>query len=116
MGTPIKTVDGRTDTEQQNFSRRSVLKAAGAAGVAVLLPFSGMAATADTSTIDDSFDLSSDAPQEVIVVFDSIESVERLSTLDLVKSFYAYNELPMAYTALTGDRSEPSWAGRKSVG
>lgn len=42
--------------------------------------------------------------QELIVVFDAPESVDRLTELDLQEGLVKYEILPMAYTALTGDQ------------
>lgn len=100
--------DGSTDCTTETTSRRSVMKAAGAVGVASLVPFAGAgtaAGAADTSTIDDAFDLSADGFHESLVVFDSVESVKRLDELtyqhDHAKDFHAFSVLPIGYTFLT---------------
>jgi serine protease AprX len=103
-------------------SRRSVLKAAGA-GAASLLGFSGTAAgaSADTSTIDDALDLSAAGLNEVLVVFDSTDSVGRLAELDFEHDyptdFHAYAELPIGYTFLSSAqvRTVADWEGVRRV-
>ncbi|WP_306057273.1 S8 family peptidase [Natronococcus wangiae] len=92
-----------TEDTPRRVDRRAVLSTAGAVGAASLLPFSGTA-TADTSVLDDQLDTSTADLQEVIVVFDAAESVDRLTDLDLREGLVEYEVLPMAYTALTGDQ------------
>ena len=87
-----------------DLSRRSVMKAAGAAGMASLVPFiTGTAAAVDTSTVDDAFDLSGGV-QETLVVFDSAEDAERLDTLSLSKGYRVFDHLAIAWTFLDPDQ------------
>ncbi|WP_158055302.1 S8 family serine peptidase [Halorussus halophilus] len=85
------------------FTRRTALKSVGAAS---LLPFAGVGAaseTADKTTIDDQLDLSAAGPQEVLVVFDTQESMSLLDSFDL-DGKHDYENLPISYTALSGDQ------------
>jgi len=95
------------------FDRRDFLKATGAAGVTTALPFGGTAAAGSTDeTIDDSFDLATDALQEALVVFDSNDQVDRLRHLDLENGYHKFEVLPIGYTELTTDQIETvgDWA------
>jgi serine protease AprX len=99
--------DGRGDRDDgsSGLSRRSVMKAAGAAGMASLVPFgsAGTAAATDTSVVDDAFDLSGGL-QEALVVFDSAENAERLDTLSLAKGYRVFDHLAIAWTFLDPDQ------------
>jgi len=92
--------------------RRTVLRAAGVAGAASLLPFSGTAAAASGDTVDDSLDTSSDSLQEVLVVFTDNEQVDRLRHLDLESGYHRFEVLPIGYTELTGSqiKTVAGWA------
>ncbi|WP_338727030.1 S8 family serine peptidase [Haladaptatus sp. DJG-WS-42] len=85
------------------FSRRSVLKATGAAGAATLVPFTG-SGFAQTPTIDTGLDTTSTELQEVLVVFDDPANVDLLAQFDLAEGHFAFEVLPIAYTKLTGDQ------------
>ena len=84
---------------ERTFSRRSILRATSALGAASLLPFSG---TAAARVIDDALDTTTDALQEVLVVFDSNDDVDRLRHLDLAEGYYRFKQLPIGYTLLSG--------------
>lgn len=88
----------------RSHRRRTILKTAGAVGVASLFPASR--AAADTSTIDDALETTSDASQEVLVVFDTNADVDRLRHLDLDAGYHAFEVLPIGYTELTGSQIE----------
>lgn len=90
---PTRDRTGRT------ISRRTLLRATGALGAASLLPFSG---TAAARVIDDALDTTTDALQEVLVVFDSNADVDRLRHLDLSEGYYGFKRLPIGYSLLTG--------------
>ena len=113
-----QTADGHVradaDAQRYGFSRRSVMKAAGAAGAASLFAFgaTGTAAAATEETIDDSFDLSTDSLQEALVVFTSNEQVDRLRHLDLDSGYHRFEVVPVGYTELTTDQIETvaDWA------
>jgi serine protease AprX len=81
--------------------RRTLLKAAGAAGAATLLPTG--AATA--RTVDDDLDLDGGV-QDVLVTFDRQENVDALERFDLVAGYHAFSSFPIAYTRMTGDQIE----------
>ncbi len=92
-------------TTDDGVPRRGVLRGLGAAGVAAALPFAGTGmVAADTSTLDDAFDLSGSAPIEAIVVFDGRDSMNRLDDLSLERGKHEYEVLPMTYAALTPDQ------------
>ncbi|MCT9095476.1 S8 family serine peptidase [Haloarchaeobius sp. HME9146] len=103
------------------LDRRTVLHGLGVLAGSAALPFAGgigtAAAETDTSTLDDAFDLSGDAPIEGIVVFDSRESMGRLDDLDLQVGKHEYRELPMTYTALTPDQltTVADWDGVRRI-
>ena len=92
-------------SDGNNVGRRTFLKATGAAGVASVFPFSGTAA-ADGSLIDDAFDLTTDALQETLVVFDSNDDVDLLDRLDLVNGYHKFEVLPIGYTELSVEQLE----------
>ena len=83
-----RTTDDRTNGQpdagaggRRGLSRRSVMKAAGAAGAGSLVGFGATGtAAAETSTIDDALDTSGGL-QEVLVVFESNGDVDRLADL-----------------------------------
>ena len=81
--------------------RRTLLKPAGAAGAATLLPTG--AATA--RTVDDDLDLDGGV-QDVLVTFDRQENVHALERFDLVAGYHAFASFPIAYTRMTGDQIE----------
>ena len=83
-------------------NRRRFLKLVGAAGVAGAAHSTG--AAADDHAIDDALDTDSDDLQEVIVVFEANDQVDRLAELDLEEGYYAYDVLPMGYSLLSGDQ------------
>ncbi|WP_276245653.1 S8 family serine peptidase [Haladaptatus sp. YSMS36] len=85
------------------FSRRSVLKATGAAGAATLLPYTG-SGVAQTPTIDGQLETDSADLQEVLVVFDSNDNVDLLSQFDLDAGYFKFDVLPIGYAKLTGDQ------------
>ena len=89
-----------SDADRPKLSRRTLLGAAGAAGVASLLPFSGSAA-ASTPTIDDALDTDGGL-QEALVVFETNDDVDRLRHLDLDAGYHKFAVLPVGYTKLTG--------------
>jgi serine protease AprX len=106
-----------TDNDTR-LTRRRVLQATGALAGAAALPFaSAPAAAADTSTLDDAFDLSGTDPIEGIVVFDGRDSMSRLDDLDLQVGKHEYDVLPMTYTALTPDQltTVAGWEGVRRV-
>lgn len=83
--------------------RRTFLKTVGAAGTVGLL--SGQATAGGVErVVGDGLSTSTGQLQEVIVVFDDTDSVDRLDRLDLARGYYAYETLPMAYTELDGDQ------------
>lgn len=84
------------------FTRRTALKSVGAASLFPLAETGAASATADTTTIDDQLDRSA-GTQEVLVVFDSRESRSLLDTFDL-NGRHDYENLPISYTALSGDQ------------
>ena len=107
------------DSMRTGVSRRSVMKAAGAAGAASLLPFAGTAAgaTVETPTIDDALDTGGSL-QEALVVFESNADVDRLRHLDFAHDraadYHRFAVLPIGYTVLTGGQIE-TVAGWNSV-
>ncbi|GAA0197547.1 S8 family serine peptidase [Haladaptatus pallidirubidus] len=102
-------------TAHTHTTRRTVLKMAGAAGL--LGAASAGRTAADTSVVDDRIDTSAAEPHEVVVVFDSQESMKRLTDLDLPNSKHEYAVLPMTYTVLSGDqvRTVAGWDGVRRV-
>ncbi|MHB9287220.1 S8 family serine peptidase [Halobacteriales archaeon Cl-PHB] len=91
-------------THRTDWSRRSVLKTVGIAAGAAALPLASSPVAADTSTLDDAFDLSGSDPIEAIVVFDGRDSMARLDDLSLEVGTHEYAVLPMTYTALSPDQ------------
>jgi serine protease AprX len=87
----------------KSSDRRTFLKTTGAVGAASVLPHGGTAA-ADSTKIDDSFDLSADGLEEALVVFDANDDVDRLATLDLANGYHRFEVLPIGYTELTSDQ------------
>lgn len=81
-----------------NIDRRSLLKATGVAAGTALLPGVGAA------SVDDSLDTDTDELQEVIVVFENREAVDRLGELALDRGYHGYRALPFGYAVLTGDQ------------
>lgn len=100
--TPNDAYDDRGEERSVGVSRRTVMKAAGAAGVASALPFSATAAAA--TTVDDGLDTTSTALQEALVVFTANDDVDRLRHLDLAEGYHKFEVLPVGYTKLTGSQ------------
>ncbi|WP_458186924.1 S8 family serine peptidase [Haladaptatus sp. NG-WS-4] len=96
--------------------RRTVLKGVGTVAAGSMLARSARAGT-DTSTVDDELDLSASGPHEVLVVFDSRESMGRLTNLDLPDGKHEYSVLPITYTTLSTDaiRTVAEWDGVRRV-
>ncbi|WP_101296664.1 S8 family serine peptidase [Halegenticoccus soli] len=91
-------------TDRTQFTRRTVLKATGAAS---LVPLAGPASAATLSgVVDDTLDTASDALQEALVVFASNDDVDRLGELDLDEGYLAFEVLPIGYAKLTGPQIE----------
>jgi serine protease AprX len=108
-------------TELTGVSRRSMMKAAGVAGAASVLGFSGTAgARASTPTVDAGLDTSGGL-QEVLVVFETNADVDHLRHLDfehdLAGDYHKFAVLPVGYTALTGDqiRTVAGWSDVRFV-
>ncbi|WP_254546123.1 S8 family serine peptidase [Halomarina pelagica] len=102
------TIDDEAESDgggRSGLSRRTLLKAAGTAGVASLTPLVGVGSAA-AARIDASLDTATDALQEVLVVFDANADVDRLRHLDLEKGYHRFEVLPIGYTALTGAQIE----------
>ena len=120
-----RTTDDRTNGHldadaggRGGLSRRSMMRAAGAAGAGSLVGFGATGtAAAETSTIDDALDTSGGL-QEVLVVFESNGDVDRLADLTFEHShdedYHAFSALPIGYTELTGSQIE-TVAGWSSV-
>lgn len=110
------------DGSGYGLSRRSMLKAAGVAGAASLVPFAGTAAgaAAETATVDDALDTSGGL-QEVLVVFESNAAIDRLRHLefahDRTTDYHKFSVLPVGYTLLTGTQIEEvtEWSGVRYV-
>jgi serine protease AprX len=83
------------------IDRRGFVKAMGAAGIATL-PFSGAAGAESSSIIDDAFDLASGTLQQALIIFESNDMVDQLSTLGLPNGFHKFEVLPIGYTEATG--------------
>ncbi|WP_154019030.1 S8 family serine peptidase [Halococcus agarilyticus] len=103
---------------QHGLSRRSVMKAAGAAGATALVGFGATGTVAaEIPTIDDALDTAGGL-QEALVVFDSNDDVDRLADLtfehDRTRDYHAFSVLPIGYTMLTGSQIE-TVAGWSSV-
>lgn len=80
----------------RDVDRRTFVKGAGAAlGAAAA---SGQA----SASVDDGLDTDTAALQEVIVVFDSRDAVDRLGELSLAEGYYKFKQFPFGYTKLTG--------------
>jgi serine protease AprX len=117
------SMDESNERDRSGLSRRSVMKAAGAAGAASLVPFAGVGtAGRDTSTIDDAFDLSTVGLKEALVVFDARDAMARLTDdLTLQGGIHEFSVLPITYTELTSKqiRTVADWESvrrvRKSV-
>ena len=89
----------------RDISRRRFLQTTGAAGIGAMLSFSGVASADTPSTlVDDAFEESNDSPQEALIVFDSNDAVDQLSTLSLSNDFHKFEVLPIGYTELSGTR------------
>lgn len=89
------------------IDRRTVLKRAGIAGLASVLPASIPAGATDgDGTVDGALRTASDALQEVLVVFDGNRDVDRLRHLDLASGYHKFEVLPVGYAELTGDQIE----------
>lgn len=103
--------DDHSDKHDAGLSRRSMLKATGAAGAVSMLPLNAAATTERTQlrTIDDALD-TSDGLQEVLVVFASNAAVDQLGMLDFQhdseKDYHQFAVLPIGYTVLTGTQIE----------
>ena len=82
-------------SSDNGLGRRTFLKGAGSAAAGATL--AGRAA----AKVDDDLDVR-DEPQEVIVVFESRDDIDRLEDLSLSKGYYKYQALPFALTELTG--------------
>jgi serine protease AprX len=84
------------------IDRRRFVKAAGVAGLTATLPFSGVADAESSSLIDSAFDLTSDALQEALVVFESNDAVDQLADFALPNGYYKFDVLPIGYTEIGG--------------
>lgn len=69
-----------------------------------LVGATGVGTFATTGTVAAGLSLGGDDLQETLVTFDSIDDVERLDDLDLVEGYYAFDEVPVGYSILTGDQ------------
>ncbi|WP_336360713.1 S8 family peptidase [Haladaptatus sp. ZSTT2] len=100
---------------RQNTPRRTFLKGIGAASVGTALATGS--AGASLPLVDDVLNLTSEDPQEVLVVFDSTDDISLLSGLSLVDGFVGLNVLPIGYTRLTGSQIEEvaSWDAVRRV-
>lgn len=87
-----------TVNQTVTIARRNVLKTLGA----TVLGVAGISGTV-SAVIDDSLDLDGGL-QEVLVTFDESESVSLLNDLSLEAGYHAYENLPVAYTKLTGSQ------------
>ena len=99
-------------SKKSQSNRRTFLKTTGAVGAASVLPFSSTATAAESSILDDSFDLVDGLAHEALVVFDSHADVDRLGTLDLLEGFHTFEVLPIGYAILTTDQLQTvaGWA------
>lgn len=85
-------------------SRRRFIRLVGAAGVAGTLPASASAEDGLVGTvIDDALDTTTDALQEVLIVFGDNDDIGLLEEFDLPDGYYGFDALPVAFTRLSGD-------------
>lgn len=86
------------------MNRRRFIRFVGAVGVAGALPASASAEDGTVETvIDDALDTTTDALQEVLVVFEDIDDIGLLEEFDLPDGYYGFDALPVAFTRLSGD-------------
>lgn len=86
------------------FSRRTFLRTTGIATAGTLLSLGTAGATSTSDDVDDAFDLTTDARQEALVVFETNDQVDRLRHLDLPDGYHAFEVLPIGYTTLSTDQ------------
>lgn len=86
------------------MNRRRFIRFVGAVGIAGALPASASAEDGTVETvIDDALDTTTDALQEVLVVFEDTDDIGLLEEFDLPDGYYGFDALPVAFTRLSGD-------------